>query len=242
MWLMRTWRQRSPRRGSTWCSFSGMAEPVLTLYAESTWMSPWVFHAMVALEEKRLPYQLRVVPLPIPADVKAQLQRSILAKVPILVDGDLWISESLAISEYLAERYPAPANPRLFPADLGQRARARQVMSMLRTSLFGMREDRPTSSAFGRPVSQPLSPRGRAEADELVRVASALVEPGKRCLFDEWCIADADLALALMRLVANGDPVPAHLHDYTLAQWDRPSVRKFISHVPTTRLADQGAD
>jgi hypothetical protein len=28
----------------------------LTLYAESEWVSPWVFHAMVALEEKRLPY------------------------------------------------------------------------------------------------------------------------------------------------------------------------------------------
>src|SRR6185295_11600093 len=139
----------------------------------------WVFHAMVALEEKRLPYRLEVVPLPIPADRKPEVQRAIIGKVPILVHGELWISESLAISEYLAEKFPWPDHPRLFPADLGQRARARQIMSFLRTSLFALREDRPTSTVFGRPLSKPLSDKGRADADELVRIAGALVQPGK---------------------------------------------------------------
>jgi glutathione S-transferase len=88
----------------------------LTLYGESTWVSPWVFHVMVALEEKRLPYKLELVPLPIPVDVKAKLQQNaVVGKVPILAHGDLWITESLAISEYLAERFPAPDHPRLFP-------------------------------------------------------------------------------------------------------------------------------
>src|SRR5687768_4692934 len=115
----------------------------LTLYAESTWMSPWAFHAMVALEEKQLPYKLEVVPLPIPADVRAQLeQKAVIGKVPILVHGDVWITESLAISEYLAETFPSPHHPRLFPANLAERARARQIMSWLRTSLFALREDR----------------------------------------------------------------------------------------------------
>src|ERR1051325_6191725 len=104
----------------------------LTLYAESTWMSPWVLHAMVALEEKHLSYKLETVPLPVPGSTKPALQpRSIIAKVPILVHGETWISESLAISEYLAESFPAPDHPRLFPANLADRARARQVMSFL---------------------------------------------------------------------------------------------------------------
>lgn len=210
--------------------------PELTLYGESSWVSPWVFHAMVALEEKRLPYRLELVPLPIPAEQKALLQeRSVLGKVPILVHDELWISESLAISEYLAERFPAPEHPRLFPADLGDRARARQLMSMLRTSLFGLREDRPTSSVFGRPAHatvKPLSDKGAADAAELLRIAGALVRPGQTTLFREWCIADADLALMLMRLVANHDPVPAHLAEYTRAQWSRPSVRVYLAHLP----------
>ena len=59
------------------------AAPDLTLYAESSWMSPWVFHALIALEEQRLPYRLEVVSLPISDEAKAQLQpRALLAKVP----------------------------------------------------------------------------------------------------------------------------------------------------------------
>jgi glutathione S-transferase len=210
-----------------------MADPDLTLYAESTWMSPWAFHAMVALEEKRLPYKLEVAPLPMPAELKAKLQaKSILGKVPILIHGEHWISESLAISEYLAERFPAPEYPRIFPADLAERARARQLMSMLRTSLFAFREDRSTSSVFGRPTTKPLGDKGKVEAAELVRVATAVIAPGRTSLFAEWCIADADLALMLMRLVANNDPVPPHVSEYTRAQWERASIRKFLSHVP----------
>ena len=115
-----------------------MSAPKLTLYAESGWVSPWVLHVMVALEEKGLPYQLELVPFPIPEPRRVELrERALLAKVPVLVDGDAWLTESLAISEYLAERYPAPAFPRLFPADLVQRARARQVLSALRRMYKG---------------------------------------------------------------------------------------------------------
>jgi glutathione S-transferase len=210
-----------------------MAEP-LTLYAESSFMSPWVFHAMVSLEEMQLPYKVEAVPLPIPPETKAELQKkSVIGKVPILVHGDVWITESLAISEYLSERFPA--QPRIYPVDIVERARARQVLSMLRTSLFGLREDRPTSSVFGRPVPKPFSDKGKAEATELVRVAEALIRPGATSMFGTWCIADADLALCLMRMVAHQDTMPQHVIDYAIAQFDRKSVRKFVSHLPTVR-------
>jgi glutathione S-transferase len=206
----------------------------LTLYGESTWVSPWVFHAMVALEEKLLPYKLEVVPLPIPAAKAAELAaKAIIGKVPILVHGDVWISESLAISEYLAETFRSPAHPRLFPADLVERARARQVMSMVRTSFGALREDRPTSSVFGRPTTRPMSDNGKADAAELVRIASALVQPGKTSMFAEWCIADTDLTLMLMRLVSNQDPLPQHLIEYAVANWERRGVRRYIAHIPT---------
>ena len=40
--------------------------------------------------------------------------------------------------------------------------------------------------------------------------------------------------LALMRLVHSEDPVPTHIVEYVLAQWQRASVRKFLSHIVTT--------
>jgi glutathione S-transferase len=201
----------------------------LTLYAESGWVSPWVLHVMVALEEKRLPYALELVPLPIPPEQRDDLRRrAVLGQVPLLVHGDVAIGDSLAISEYLAETFPFPAHPRLFPADLVERARARQILLFVRTALFALREERPTSSLFGAPVSTPLSPKARADADELVRLAEQLLVPGRPSLFADWCIADADLGLALSRLVRNRDAVPAHVAAYADAQWQRPSMQMFI--------------
>jgi glutathione S-transferase len=215
---------------------SGSTPPQLTLFAESSWLSPWVFHAMVALEEKQLPYKLEVVSLPMSDDARANLQRrALIAKVPVLVHGDTWISESLAISEYLAETFPAPAHPRLFPADLAERARARQVMSFLRTSLFALPEERPTSTVFGRPNPRPLSDRARDEAAELERLALAVLPDDRPAMFGAWCIADIDLALALMRLIANQDPLDRRLTAYALSQFERKSVHRFVSHLPTTR-------
>lgn len=210
--------------------------PNLTLYADSAWMSPWVFHVLVALEEKRLPYSIEQIPLPIQEPLKSELKaKAILGKVPVLVHDGTWITESLAISEYLAETFPTPGHPRLFPANLVERARARQVMSWLRTGLFGLRNDRPTSNVFGPPSFSPMSDKAKADAAELVSVASALVKPGMTQMFAEWSIADADLALCLMRMISCEDAMPEHLARYALAQWERPSIKTFLAHVPTSR-------
>lgn len=206
----------------------------LTLYADASWQSPWVFHVMVALEEMKLRYKVEPLKMPIAPELRAELQRhAALGKVPCLVDGEVWLTESAAISEYLAERFPD--QPKLMPTELVERARARQVMSWLRTSLFALREERPTSSVFMRPVSKPLSERARADALELVRVAEQLIEPGRTSICRQWCIADADLALALMRLLANSDSsMSQRLIDYALAQWGRTSIRKYLAYIPTT--------
>ena len=210
-----------------------MAE--LTLYGESTWQSPWVFHAMVALEELGVPYELVVVPLPIPAAQRAELERlAVIGKVPVLVDGSVAVGESLAISEYLAERFAPPAHPHILPASLHERARARQLMSFVRTSLHALREDRPTSSVFQRPVTKPLSDAAKKDAAELARVVDAILPARASHLFGAWSIADADIALALMRLVANSDPLPQRLVDYALAQWSRASIRAYLARIPTT--------
>jgi glutathione S-transferase len=206
----------------------------LTLYADQTWESPWAFHAIVALEELRVPYKLEAIQRPIAKDVGDRLRaHALLGKVPCLVHGDFWLTESSAISEYLAEALAPPAFPHLLPSAPRDRARARQVMSWLRTTLMGLREDRPTSSVFMRPVSTPLSEKARKDIEELVRVTEQLLAGTRTSLFTEWSMADADLALMLMRIVANGDPAPQRVVDYALAQWSRPSIRRYLAMIPT---------
>ena len=99
---------------------------------------------------------------------------------------------------------------------------------------MALRTERPTSGVFGRPTVRPLTDKAKDDMDELVRVATALVKPGATQMFDHWSIADADLALCLMRIITAQDQVPEHLIKYALAQWDRRSVKRYLAHVPTT--------
>jgi glutathione S-transferase len=207
----------------------------LTLYGDARWESPWTFHAMVALDELGLKYKLEPLKFPIAEDIKTQLrEHAYLPLTPCLVHRDFWLTESSAISEYLAETFAPPAYPRIMPASIEERARARQLMSSLRTSCMGLRADRSTASVFMRPVTNPLSEKGKKDADELIRLALAMIPEGRTTVCSEWSVADTDLALMLMRLVANSDPVPQRLVDYCMAQWGRQSVRKYLAYIPTS--------
>jgi len=82
--------------------------------------SPFAWRVHLALEEKGLPYEPRLLSFQA-GDLKKPeyLALNPHGKVPALVDGDLALYESQAILEYLDDRYPAPS---LLPADPVARA------------------------------------------------------------------------------------------------------------------------
>lgn len=205
--------------------------PDLELFVDGFWISPYAMSAFVALTEKQLPFAATEVKLDAGQQHEpAFVQRSLTGRVPVLRHGDYYLSESQAIGEYLAETFPFPNHPRLFPADFKERSRARQLMAWIRSDLMPIREERATHTMFYERAKQPLSEAGRAAATRVLRVAEALVGDGRKSLFADWCIADADFGFFLMRLVLNGDQVPAGVRDYAVAQWERPSMRAFCEH------------
>ncbi len=200
----------------------------LTLYGDSFWTSPYVFSCFVALREKDLPFSHVEISLAAREQhLSAYRDRAITGKVPALVHGDFWLTESSAIVEYLDDVFPAPA---LLPSDAPARARARQLMAWIRSDLMALREERPTTTMFYQRTATPLSPAGNAAADTLLRVAGAVIAPGATHLFGAWSIADADLALMLHRLILNDHPMPAWIRAYAEGQWQRPSVQEFVGH------------
>jgi len=203
----------------------------LVLWGESNWESPWVFSAVVALEEKRLPYEMKVLSLSKGEARKGDYAlRSITGRVPALEHGDFWLSESSAIGEYLEDAFPPPQWPRLYPQVARERARARQVQAWLRSDLQPLRQARPTSALFLGEKVKPLTPEAKESVEAFYRAVEQLLPPGAATLFEAFSIADADLALTLQRLVHSGDPVPERLRRYAQAVWARPSVRKFVDH------------
>jgi len=201
-----------------------------TLYADALWESPWVFSVLVALEEKRVPYQTQILDLDRGEQRNPEyVSRTLTARVPTLEHDGFYLGESTAIIEYLDEVFPAPGHARLLPSDLRQRALARQILGWLRSDLFALRKERPSSTLFFSPSTEPMSDPARADAGKLVRVASELVSAAGAPIFEEWSIADAELAFALQRLLVNAEPVPELLRGYVEAQWGRPSVRAFVA-------------
>lgn len=203
----------------------------ITLWVGKDLVSVFAMSAFVALHEKRLPFDLEVV------DLKAGEQRSELyrqlsmtCKVPTLVHEGFALSESSAIAEYLDEVFPAPDHPALFPTDLRDRARARQLQAWLRSDLQPLRSERPADLFYAPAPVAPLGDAASAAAQKLLEVADRLIGHDKH-LFSQWCIADTDLAVILYRLIANGDPVPEKLRRYVERQLARASVRLWMDQV-----------
>ena len=80
----------------------------------------------IALREKGIAYDEVVIDLPGGAHRRPEFQRlNPFGQMPVIEDGDLVVSESLAILEYLEDQYPTPA---LLPRSPAERARARELM------------------------------------------------------------------------------------------------------------------
>ena len=207
-----------------------MHTPALTLYGETFWISPYVFSCFVALREKRLSFSVMEISLAAHEQRESGYRdRAFTGKVPALVHGDFWLTESSAIIEYVEEVFPTPAHPAVLPSEPLARARARQVMAWIRSDLTALREERPTTTMFYAKATTPLSPAGEAAAASLLHVAEALVPTTSPHLFGAWSIADADLAFMLHRLLLNDHPVPEHIAAYARAQWQRPSVQEYVT-------------
>jgi glutathione S-transferase len=199
----------------------------LTLYHDGFWISPYVFTCAVALREKGLDFTTAEVKLHVRAQEEPSYASSTLtARVPALTHDGFTVAESSAIVEYLEDVFP---EPRVLPADPKERARARQIMSWIRSDdTLPIREERSTHTMFYDRATAPLGAKARAAASKLFSVAGRVLAHDQAQMFARWCIADADLAFMLQRLILNGDDVPAPLRAFADAEWQRPSVRAFV--------------
>jgi glutathione S-transferase len=198
----------------------------MLLYVDAQYVSPYAMSAFVALREKAVAFEMKTVDLGSDQNKEPEYAAlSLTQRVPTLVDGDFALSESSAIAEYLHETLAG--NP-LYPSDPRLRAKARQVQAWLRSDLMPLRQERTTEVVFYGKIGAPLSPEAQAATKRLFTAANALLASKGDNLFGPWCIADADLALMLNRLVMNGDPVPSPLGSYARRQWKRPSIQAWV--------------
>ena len=139
------------------------------------------------------------------ADFKARVSaHSGTGKVPVLIDGDIKIWESLAILEYLAEKFP---EARLWPADPAARAHARTVASEMHAGFVPLRRHCPMNMWY--------PPKKRELPDDVIENVKRIDAIWTDCrarfgaggpyLFGAFGAADAMYA-----------PVVSRLHSYAI--------------------------
>ncbi len=207
---------------------------MLQLYIGNKNYSSWSMRPWVLLRQAGIPFE-EVLARFDSFDADSQFKATIAGisptgKVPVLVDGDLAIWDTLAIAEYLAETYP---EKHLWPQDKTARARARSVCAEMHSGFTALRGACPMNIEAHLPDIGALiwrdKPAVRADVQRLVDMWTGLLEQhGGPMLFGAFTIADAFYAPVCMRLHSYGLPVPEHIQAYVQRVRALPGVKAWI--------------
>jgi glutathione S-transferase len=179
----------------------------------SSWsMRPWVAlrAAGIAFEEVQIPLYTGE------PDKQRILDVTPSGKVPALVDGDITVWDSLAIIEYLAERFPRTG---LWPEDRAGRAHARSISAEMHSGFAALRNE--CGMNLRRPVgAKPLSQNARADIARVQQIWSdCRARYGKTgpYLFGPFSAADAMYAPVVHRFRTYAIDVAPPVRDYMAA-------------------------
>ncbi len=151
-------------------------------------------------------------------------------KVPVLVDDGFAVWDTLAIAEYLAERF---ADKALWPADPKARARARSVCAEMHSGFSALRNHCPMNIEASLPEVGRIvwrdQPGVRADIARLEAMWTGLLaEHGGPMLFGGFSVADAYYAPVCLRIRTYGLPVSPTVAGYVNRVLALPGVSAWV--------------
>ena len=189
----------------------------------SSWsMRPWIAlrAANIAFEEVFIPLYTGVT------DKEKILSFSRSGKVPVLVDGDVTVWDSLAIIEYAAERFP---EARLWPQDRASRAHARSISAEMHSGFVALRNE------CGMNLHRPVKPVALSNdaRDNIARVRQIWTECRQRYgkagpfLFGAFSGADAMYAPVVHRFRTYAIEVAPEVETYMETMMTLPAFQEW---------------
>jgi glutathione S-transferase len=182
----------------------------LTLVIGNKNYSSWSMRPWLALAHHKIPFHEVIIPLGQPDSKSRMLQYSPAGKVPILIDGDATVWETLAILEHLNERFP---EAQLWPEEKNARAHARAIATEMHGGFAALRQNCPMS--LKRRRGRAMTPEALADLrriTEIWRNARETYGRGGDYLFGAFTAADCMYAPVATRIVSyeiKVDPVAA---------------------------------
>lgn len=186
--------------------------------------SSWSLRAALALDLAGVPYTEQMIKLNQPDTRKLILQHSPTGKVPLLKTEHGTIADSLAIAEYLNERYP---QAHLWPHDVAARAQARSACAQMHSGFVGLRSNLPFDLTRNEPLT-PMPVEAQADIDRMLALwaeCRAVASGSGPYLFDRLTLADAFFAPVAVRLRTYRVALPAQDEAYVEAIYQWPAFK-----------------
>jgi len=207
---------------------------MLKLYIGNKNYSSWSMRPWVLLKQAGIPFEevaVRFDSFAPDSSFKRTLQGlNPAGRVPVLVDEGFAVWDTLAIAEYVAEKFP---DKQLWPRDAKQRARARSVCAEMHSGFGALRSHCPMNVEASLPQVGALVWRDqaavRSDVHRIVAMWTELLEQhGGELLFGKFSIADAYFAPLCMRLRTYALPVTPRISEYVADVCALPGVKAWI--------------
>ena len=177
--------------------------------------SSWSLRAWLAMREFNIPLTETVIALDLPNTQRQIKAHTGAGRLPVLHHGSTTIWESLAILEYLAEKFPDKA---LWPRSSAARAMARAVANEMHAGFMALRNACPMNLRRPRkPLARPLSDDVKSNVrriETLWEECRKAYGKGGPFLFGKFSIADAMYAPVVTRFDTYALKVGSAARDY----------------------------
>lgn len=190
--------------------------------------SSWSLRPWLLLRHAGIPFEEIGVRLFVDGFAEDIAKYSPAGRVPVLIDGDITVWDSLSIAEYVAERFPEKT---LWPRDAKLRAEARSICAEMHAGFSNLRNQLPMN------VTAVLPGRGwnvavQRDVDRIAAIWSGLrqrhADKGP-FLFGEFTVADAYYAPVVCRFATYGIHIPEDAKAYADFILTLPALREWIA-------------
>lgn len=194
-----------------------------TLFVGPKNLSTWTLRAWLLLKHYGIPFEEKFYDYNTP-EGHAQLKKeSPSGWVPVLWDEGWPVWDTLAIAEYLNERFP---EHQMWPADYRARAGARCVSAEMHSGFAALRNEMPMAFLDTREVTPSAAcQRDITRIQEIWTDCRGVFGGGGPFLFGRFSIADAFFAPVVSRFRTYGVKCEGTAADYMDTLWNLPAMK-----------------
>jgi len=190
--------------------------------------SSWSLRPWLLMKQAGIPFREQLIPIRSDAWFTQIHELSPSGRVPALHDGSLRIWDSLAICEYLAERYP---DKQLWPAEAAMRAEARSVSAEMHAGFLDLRQNM-FMNIRRRWPGRGRTPETLADIKRIPNIWDGCQARYRKLgpfLFGPFSIADAMYAPVALRFQTYDVRLDGAAADYARLLLDLPAMREWVT-------------